>query len=247
MQELCRNLKDKRKELGYSIEYVVEKTKLHPSVIKDIEACDFSNIGQTYLRGFIRIYAKFLEVDLGDALADLSFLSQQSNSTKITRRSQGPSIFTVIINKIKNINPQTKKKIVFVLLCILVVWSFIFVSKLAVRKISAIFKKRPLVEKKVEPQVPKKVVNENQDLVVSLTAKKKCFLRVVVDNKLLFEGVLNQGAIESWTGTKEIEFKISDGSAIYLEVNGKPIPTLSSIRKPIKSLKITPLGITVDK
>jgi len=69
----------------------------------------------------------------------------------------------------------------------------------------------------------------------------------MVDGKLLFDGQLAEGAIETWRGDKEIEMKIRDGSAIALEVNGKDIPTLTSLRKPIKSLKITPSGIVIDK
>ncbi|MCK5393631.1 MAG: helix-turn-helix domain-containing protein, partial [Candidatus Omnitrophica bacterium] len=37
IEELCHKLKNKRKELGYSIEHIVNKTKLSPSVIKNIE------------------------------------------------------------------------------------------------------------------------------------------------------------------------------------------------------------------
>jgi len=57
IKELCNRLKEKRKELGYSIEYVVEKTKLHPLMIKDIEEGNLGNENPAYIRGFIKIYA----------------------------------------------------------------------------------------------------------------------------------------------------------------------------------------------
>ena len=103
------------------------------------------------------------------------------------------------------------------------------------------------VEKKEGNSEAAPVFLEGEEMVATLTAKKNCFLKVIVDGKLLFKGLFKKGAIETWRGDKEIELKIRDGSAIALEVNGKPIPTLTSLRKPIKSLKITPSGIVVDK
>jgi hypothetical protein len=89
--------------------------------------------------------------------------------------------------------------------------------------------------------------NRSKEVTASLTAKRDCFVRVKVDGKVLFEGVLKKGASENWKGRKEIEFKISDGSSVYLEVNGKALPSLTSAHKPIKSLKITSSGVTVSK
>ena len=91
------------------------------------------------------------------------------------------------------------------------------------------------------------IPSQKGELVVSLIAKKKCFLKVFVDGSLYFEGVLAKGARETWKGKKELNFKISDGSAVSLEVNGKQFPALTSLHKPIKSLKITSSGITIDK
>ena len=74
IKEVCNRLKEKRSELGYSIEYTVEKTKLYPSVIRDIEQGNLSNISSVYLKGFMKIYASFLGVDLGTALEEVNSL-----------------------------------------------------------------------------------------------------------------------------------------------------------------------------
>jgi len=59
IKELCEKLKQKRRDLGYSIEYVVERTKLHPSMIRDIEEGNLINENPVYVKGFIKIYAAF--------------------------------------------------------------------------------------------------------------------------------------------------------------------------------------------
>ena len=72
IKEICHKLSEKRKELGYDIEYAVDKTKLHPSVIRDIESGNLANINSAYTKGFMKIYASFLGVDLGNSLEEIS-------------------------------------------------------------------------------------------------------------------------------------------------------------------------------
>jgi len=246
IKEVCNKLREKRKELGYSIEYTVEKTKLHPSVIKDIEDFNLENIGSTYLKGFMKIYASFLGVDLGSSLEELDSLKKPKKVERKIKKKDSQPALTQTVQLIKRISPEVKMKIIIVLAAIVLLWSLFIVGGFAAKKISkALQKETAKVPDTQEESFSG--IGEAQELVVSLTAKKRCFLRVKVDGKLLFEGPLNKGIVETWKGNKEIEFKISDGSAVYLEVNGKSIPTLTSIRKPIKSLKINLSGISVDK
>ncbi len=257
IKELCHRLKEKRRELGFTIEYTVEKTKLHPSVIKDIEDCNLNNVGSVlYLKGFIKIYASFLGIDLGTSLEEIDSMRKPQETSKKDdiiekkeKKEESPSLGNRMQTLLKQISPEVKKRIIAVVLGIVLLWFLISLVTFIVRKIPKVFKKPHKVQASSMQQEEKVTlpIGAADEMVVSLTAKKKCFLRVRVDGKLLFEGILDRGVTEAWKGNKEIEFKISDGSAVLLEVNGKVIPTLTSIRKPIKSLKITPSGISVDK
>jgi len=251
IKELCNKLKEKRKELGYSIEYAVEKTKLHPSMIRDIEEGNLANENPTYIRGFIKIYAALLKVDLGSSLEEIGAPKPvvRKREPKV-RKIDGSIIFNRISSIVRKISPEVRKKIILVLAGIALLWVFFIVSSFVVGKITKFFTAPAKSTQEVGKEKGLKTATallEGEELVAILTAKKNCFLRVVVDGDLLFEGVLKKGARETWRGDKEIELKIRDGSAITLEVNGRSIPTLTSLRKPIKSLKITPSGIVVDK
>lgn len=247
IEEVCRKLKEKRAELGYSIEYTVEKTKLYPSVIKDIEAGQLAKISPAYVKGFIKIYAAFLGVDLGTALEEIA-ASAPSRSIPRKIKIQDTAANASILKTYAKFSPQVRQKIFIILGGAVLLWGFFSVSKFAVRKISGVFKSKPAEESvPVKPQDTSLSLDEAEGITVVVTARKDCFLRVTSDGRLLFEGVLNQGVVETWTGNKEVEFNIKDGSAVALAVNGKSIPTLTTIPKPIKSLKITPTGISVDK
>jgi len=96
-------------------------------------------------------------------------------------------------------------------------------------------------------EIPAKLVVPSSDKVeVTFRIKKDCFVKVKTDGDLIFEGVLKKGMVESWEA-KELEFWISDGSAVAVEVNGKLLPPLTRLSKPIKSLKIKKGSISVIK
>jgi transcriptional regulator with XRE-family HTH domain len=231
IEELCSKLKEKRKELGYTIEEVVEKTKLHPSAIRDIEEGNLNNINLTYLKGFIKIYASFLGVDAGRDLEEIT--------TKVVIKKE-----PVQRKIMPTFTPKIKKNIIFIIIFIfLLVAGLIFVNR--VRKLFSV--KEAVV--KIEGETPPlpSLSADNYRVVTAVKAKRSCFLKVKVDGKLLFEGILTAGMVETWKGKKEIELKISDGSAVSLEVNGKMLPPLTSLRQPIESVKITPTGISVEK
>lgn len=247
IEELCVKLQQKRNTLGLTLEEVVEKTKLYPSVIRDIESCSLSNINKTYLKGYIKIYASFLSVDIEDALDKIS-LNQQSIPQKplIKKETSAQDKPTPKV-KLKPIPPQVKKIIFYLAALIFILWIAAGVIRFISKNFAKAAKKpAKRTEQKVIklPPISKKIQNE---VKAALTAKKDCFVRVKVDGKVLFEGVLKKGMSESWKAIREIEFKISDGSAVYLEVNGKSLPSLTSSHKSIKSLKVNSSGISIIK
>jgi cytoskeletal protein RodZ len=236
LEELCSKLKLKRQESGLSIEQVVDKTKLYPSVIKDIEEINLSNISAAYLKGFIKIYATFLGIETGDALEEIPLLHKVKEKPQIKK----------IKKEIKKIPPKIKKIIIFSLLGMFMLWFLITSVRFVTKKISKTFRKPKKANEKVVSNIPVPKVS-SQEIIVSVTAKRKCFLRVKIDGEVLFQSSLDKDKKETWKATKMAELRISDGSAVYIEVNGKPILPLTSMRKAIKSLKITPTGISVDK
>ena len=243
MQELCQALKDKRKELGYSIEEVVDKTKLHPSVIRDIKDGNLANINPTYLRGFMRIYASFLGVDTGDALKQ----QVPSSSKKPKEQEEKKRTYQFKRPAPKKISPKVKQTIILIGAAIIAFFILTLTVKAIVRKLSKARTAKPEPASEGTNEVSTPVEIEGQEISVSLTVKRDCFVRVRADDKLIFEGVLRKGIVENWEAKKLLDFKLSDGSAVSIEVNGKALPPLSSTSKPIRSLKITPSGISVEK
>ena len=254
IQDLCRRLKEKRRQFGFDLEEVVEKTKLHPSIIKSIEAGDLESINPIYLKGYIRIYASFLGVTIGDELDEISPKREQRKTLKSPEPEKVSVPPREPVDFSKMFTPEVKRNLMRVaavlVVCIIAVFILSSLVRFAKKQIARSSQKQEAAQQTDGEAAQKAAVEEARaagEMTASLKVKRDCFVRAKLDGKIVFEGVLRRGVVESWHAKKEIEFKISDGSSVDLEVNGKLYPPLSKIRKPIKSLRITPEGIFTDK
>jgi len=63
-------LKKIRQEKGLSLEEAQKKTKIHLNILKAIEGDGLTNLSPIYLKGFLKIYCKFLGVEPNDYISD---------------------------------------------------------------------------------------------------------------------------------------------------------------------------------
>jgi len=72
MATIGQKLGEARKEAGFSLADVSHETHIHANMIYSIEEDDFSKFASVaYAKSFIRNYAEFLEVDLGNSMEAL--------------------------------------------------------------------------------------------------------------------------------------------------------------------------------
>ncbi|MCM8774003.1 MAG: DUF4115 domain-containing protein [Candidatus Omnitrophica bacterium] len=279
LEELCKKLKKRREELGLDLETIVERTKVYPSVIKAIENGNLNDIindiTPVYLKGFIKIYASFLGVNVDNELEEFSGYKKEKDISPVAsekkyefkREDKKKEKRKIKINISKILTSKIIKKITPFILIIGGVIIVIFVISASINFINKRIVSNRTKEEKIKGEtsitqefnkvndsreggsykLPPKIEETDKNIVASLKIKRDCFLKVKVDDKVVFEGILKAGSIETWKGNKELEFKISDGSIVDIEVNGQLLPPISKIRKPIKSLKITSQGISVIK
>lgn len=244
-EEFAKRLKEKRNKLGLSIEEVVEETKLHPSVIKALEEGRWEEINPTYLKGFLKIYCSFLgEEYKEELLKSFSEGKEPSSSSRVKKTAPPPG--KVFVKE--TISKITLKPVLILLLSGGFIFALFFLGNIVRERL---FKTRPALSSRKPSIEEKRTITtppgEEKKIYVTITARKDCFIRTKVDGRVVFEGILKKGAVESWEAKEAIEFKINDGTAVDVEVNGKLLPPLTKLHKPIKSLKITPTEISVIK
>lgn len=77
-------LKTAREEKALSLNQVKEVTKIHPRFLKALEEGDYSVFSSpVHLKGFLRTYARFLELDEEEAMA---FLRREYDEKKVQRK-----------------------------------------------------------------------------------------------------------------------------------------------------------------
>jgi cytoskeleton protein RodZ len=86
-------LRTAREAAGFSLDAVAQQLKLHPRQVRAMEDGDFAQLpGRTFVRGFVRNYARLLKLDADTVLAALPGGNDDSGLAAPTLHATAPSI-----------------------------------------------------------------------------------------------------------------------------------------------------------
>ena len=86
---LGQKLEDARNRKGISIREATESTKIRSDYLSSFESGDFDiNLPEVYLRGFVRLYSRFLGIDQEAVMSELNVELGSANA-KIQKKSLG--------------------------------------------------------------------------------------------------------------------------------------------------------------
>jgi transcriptional regulator with XRE-family HTH domain len=271
MESVGAKLKKIRLEKGLSIEEVQKKTKIHPNILKAIEEDNFINLSPVYVKGFLKIYCKFLGIDHSQYILEYSELEKtvpertpvQSRSTPVKLSSGRPSRFATMMIK----------AVVFAVLIFLVAAGGFFASRNIFsyirnkQKISSagskkdgkpVFSSKPVKKtpKAVKPAVPVEKrasavplvekIKTGMPIRLGIRAKEDCWIKLSLDGKVIFQSILKKGRSENWQAKKEISLSLGNAGGVELEVNGSLIPSVGRKGQAVKSIVINEDGLKVN-
>lgn len=255
-------LKKIRLEKGLSLEEVHKKTKIHLHILKAIEEDSLVNVNPVYIKGFLKIYCKFLGVEPRDYIANYrepqiapvssSQRGEKEKNALLASASLGLSL-------LKKIN---FKKVILIILAVVVA---IFVLKglfnlgkfIAAKRASIAASKETksaavATTQKKEKKAPEAVQQTTKVIPSSIvrlgiSAKEDCWLQVKVDGKVAFKRVLKKGRFENWEAKDKIELSVGNAGAVVVEVNGQNIPSLGRKGQMIKNIMISREGLNIGR
>ncbi len=258
-------LKKIRLEKGITLEEVQKKTKIHLNILKAIEGESLTNLSPIYLKGFLKIYCKFLGVDPAEYIEDY-----KESSYKISQPKQEKPVLKSAVKPLKlppfRLNKKVIKAILFIVI-VFVLWTILFnLGKAIYSKRKVILKKRiQMVEQKeskkivksekAKPQVaaPKTQATESvrketlSAITLGIRAHENCWVSLKIDGKLVFQRVLEKGRFESWQAKNKMELSLGNAAAVELEVNGQVFSNLGRKKQAIKNILITKEGLKLGK
>ncbi|MCX5707052.1 MAG: DUF4115 domain-containing protein [Candidatus Omnitrophica bacterium] len=265
LEVLGTRLKQTRLEKGLSLEEVQKKTKVHINILKAIEGDSLTNLSPIYLKGFLKIYCKFLGVDAKEYLSDYKdpeplSVGVPKTTTFVTRnkpvKSPPPSFFKNAGIKLGSLRPNKRIKTVFIFVLIVIILGVVlfnlgkFISSkhkavvIPVSRMETRIKLAPKQKVLVAFQKPKadglKITKEaSGGIILVISARENCLVFVKSDGRVVFHRVLEKGRSESWKAKEKIELTLGNAAAVELTVNGQRFSRLGRKGQPLRNVVIT--------
>ncbi|MCX5700880.1 MAG: helix-turn-helix domain-containing protein [Candidatus Omnitrophica bacterium] len=254
-------LKKIRQEKGITLEEVHKKTKIQLNILKAIEGESLTNLNPTYLKGFLKIYCKFLGVDPKEYIPDYKEGSNKSFSSVYAQDQDKPlksvSFMKNATFKLSSFRPNKKLKTIAIAVLIIIILSVVLfkIGKFISSRQKEVFPQQIVTQQKPQAQqpklkssesAPKMVVNEAKFPKVSsggislvISAKENCMVLVKVDGRVVLHRVLERGRSDSWKADKKIELDLGNAAGVDLIVNGTRFSKLGRKGQQLKGILIT--------
>lgn len=239
MQTLGQRLEEARKRKGISIREAAEATKIRGDYLQKFEAGSFDfDLPALYVRGFVRNYARHLDLDASRLVAEFDQLMAESG--RAPRREVRENFGRVEFNgegesagsrPRGTLDPLLLKYLVFgggaiVLLLLILIAVNLFSSDAPARPAA----KAPGSSEAAAPARPGGDGGTSAAQVVTLTALDSTRVKVVrvADESVVFDGTLARGESRSIAKTGVLRVTVEDRTKLRLEVNGRAmdIPVL---------------------
>jgi cytoskeleton protein RodZ len=242
-------LRQTREAKGNTLEEAEASTRILARFLEILEAGNFAALpgGEVQARGFLRIYARYLDLPPDEVLAryiaevhkaeDSEAVSAQalpldhssSNSTSFQQdfatyaSSRWISMETILV----------VGAVLIVLLAIVAAVSYFMSRNLNARSVAAITATAPsetappsTATPTLHTPTPTFPTNPAGNVTLTLKATEHVWVRVKRDARTVFEQMMAPEQTETWTGREEIVVETGNGAGLQVAVNRQPQGTL---------------------
>ena len=222
LKDIGINLNRIRVGKNISLETVAGQTHISKRLLEAIEAGDVTKLPEPfYVRALVNKFARQIgaEVDLKlDSVSD----------TNNTARGD-----IVLANKSNYTNFQLRSRHLYLLYILLVLISVKGITALIERPVVVnqtpapanpeVESSEPAVQLDQPEAVPQLISQSSnpQAVTVGINLQERCWLKVMVDGEVAFEGTLPQGTQRSWTGDREVTIKAGNAGGVAISFNNQ--------------------------
>jgi cytoskeletal protein RodZ len=228
MQTIGERLEEARKRKGISIREAAETTKIRSDYLQKFEANTFDlDLPPLYVRGFIRNYARYLELDPERLVDEYDTLlaTEGRAPRRETRENYGRVDFAEGGDgggRSSVDNAMMLKYGLFgggalVLVLIVVLLISIFSTHSAGKTATTSSASPPTAQPAAMPAP----TDNSQTLTFSATEATRLKILEDADKKVLFDGTLTAGETRSFHKTGKLFITVEKGSNLRMEVNGR--------------------------
>jgi cytoskeleton protein RodZ len=233
MQTIGERLEEARKRKGISIREAAETTKIRGDYLQKFEANSFAvDLPPLYIRGFVRTYARFLELDPERIVSDVdtALAREGKPQRRETREALGRVEFGDGARATEGgeaastgarSGPDQAMLLKFGLLGGLALVAIVVIILL----LNVLFSRSPAKPVQQAAQPPA-TVQADPAQTLTLTAIEATRVKVVqdLDGTSLFNGALARGETRSFKKQGKLLITVEAGKNLRMEVNGRSYP-----------------------
>jgi cytoskeleton protein RodZ len=252
-------LRDARERLGLSLRQIATSTRISVQALDALERNDIARLpGGIFTRAFVRSYAHEVGLDPEETVRDFV---EQFPVEAVTYGS--PLVELPPADSDRTLDPELKPwpNLVFigtavavgvVGLTLAVLWARGALTASASSESpvpssspptpSAVSSNVPTAAPVLQPipSPPASVVDDG--LRVSVTSESPCWVRIVADDAVRYEGLLQQGVAQTREARRSLEVRVGDAAACRVTLNGRPTRALGTSGQ-VVTLRVTPESV----
>ena len=229
MQTIGERLEEARKRKGISIREAAETTKIRSDYLQKFEANSFDvDLPPLYLKGFLRAYARFLELDPERLLSDFnSIVAEGKPARRESREVYGRVDFADAARAPEGtaapVNRSAQDQALLLKFGLLGGGAIVLVVVIIVL-CKVLFFSAPA--RPVPAAQPATTVQAESAQTLTLTATDATRVKVVqdLDGMVLFNGALARGESKSLKKQGKLLITVESGKNLRMEVNGRNYP-----------------------
>lgn len=223
LTEIGKILKEKRLELNLSEDMISNQIHIPLSTLKAIENADLTHLPEPFfIQQIIKKYANYLQLNGGEISEGFPLQTNKKNIKKYH-------------NKLRkfNLNISLSPKYLYFIYFLLLLFS--------IKSLSNILQFNQFQEAQLPPlkvvetdnpqdnhQIPKAIPaiekqEETQpqptELNLKLTIKQDAWVKIIVDGKPVYEGILNQGTQKEWIAKEKLTIRTGNAGGVLVSLN----------------------------
>lgn len=263
-----KELQEKRKELGLTLEQVSQKIKINPDILDKIEKGEFSALPDLYIRLFIKSYALEMGFDPEEFLRkyEEEFGSKKHDVKQNIIKSEKPAkpekpVATNFSDRNKLI---TFIATIAVLLFVIVILKQVLSEKeppavspvhqrimgrdTTIRETPQPKEESPVREEPVSAPVENEITTETAlvDTTALIDLKMEindtCWVKIVIDESDTSEAIFRPGTTRQWKASRVFDLRVGRPEVVKLFINDVEVDSIDTSKAPARMV-ITDAGI----
>ena len=223
LKDIGANLNQIRVAHNISLDTVSQQTLISQRLLKAIEVGDITELPEVfYIRALIRKYAQAIGAE------DVHFEVESDNSAVAINSAQKQ-------RRQYWFNFQLRSLHLYLLYILLVIVSVTGITTLVERPvivnqasvdnpILAPENKSATTAQVSQPKAAPQFISQSSNsatVSVGINLQERCWLKVMVDSKVAFEGVLPAGTQRQWKGKKEVTIRAGNAGGVAISFNNQ--------------------------